>query len=167
MKRKVVLGLGNILNRDEGAGVYALRELEKRLPENLRNKFELIDGGVLGMNLLPIIEETSHLLILDALDSSLEPGELKEIRGPELSLFYSGKISWHQLGIQEVLAMARIRNKFPDELCLIGIQPKDLGSGTGLSPTIKRAIKFMAKRALSVIKEWETVGQNKSRETLE
>ncbi len=64
--RKVVLGLGNLLNRDEGLGVQALKLLDAQLGQ--QTQFELLDGGVLGLNLLMIVEECSHLLILDAVN---------------------------------------------------------------------------------------------------
>ncbi|MBC7362626.1 MAG: HyaD/HybD family hydrogenase maturation endopeptidase [Candidatus Aminicenantes bacterium] len=153
-KRKVVLGLGNILNRDEGAGVYALKELEKILPEEAKKKVELVDGGVLGMDLLPYVEEASHLLILDAVDSGAEPGEVVEYDSDEIELFYNGRISWHQLGFQEVLAVARVKEKFPDYVYLIGVQPADISVGVGLSPALKNSVKEMAERALRILERW-------------
>ncbi len=65
--RRVVLGLGNLLNRDEGLGVHALRELERRFDAD--PGVEIVDGGVLGLNLLPLVEACSHLLVLDAVDA--------------------------------------------------------------------------------------------------
>ena len=75
--RKVVLGLGNLLNRDEGVGVQALKELEARLGGNAGA--ELLDGGVLGLDLLPLVEECSHLLVLDAVDAHQAPGTVVEL----------------------------------------------------------------------------------------
>jgi len=65
--RKVVLGLGNLLNCDEGLGVQAVKRLDAQL--GAQTDFELLDGGVLGLNLLMVVEECSHLLILDAVDA--------------------------------------------------------------------------------------------------
>ena len=73
--RKIVLGLGNTLNRDEGLGVYALKALEVRLADSAP-EVEFLDGGVLGLNLLPWVEEASHLLVLDAINARREPGTL-------------------------------------------------------------------------------------------
>ena len=75
-KRKVVLGLGNILNRDEGLGIQALKLLDAQLGEH--PEVELLDGGVLGLNLLMIVEECSHLLILDAVDAKKPAGMVIE-----------------------------------------------------------------------------------------
>ena len=153
-KRILVLGLGNILNRDEGAGVYALKELEKILPEKIKAEVELVDGGVLGMDLLPYVERASHLLILDAVDIGAQPGELREYTKDEIELFYHGRISWHQLGFQEVLAVAKVRGKYPENVYLIGVQPADIKTGLGLSRKMKTSVQRTAKRAVEVLEMW-------------
>ena len=85
-ERKIVFGLGNTLNRDEGLGVHAVKLLEARLRSagdesslNPPDELEFLDGGVLGLNLLPLVEEASHLLILDAVNAHQEPGSLIEM----------------------------------------------------------------------------------------
>ena len=151
-KRKVVLGLGNLLNRDEGLGVEALKRLNTQLGE--QSQFELLDGGVLGLNLLMIVEECSHLLILDAVDSGAQPGEVREYAKDKIELFYHGRISWHQLGFQEVLAVAKVRGKYPENVYLIGVQPADIKTGLGLSQKMKTSVQRMAKRAVEVLEMW-------------
>ncbi|MBC7364007.1 MAG: HyaD/HybD family hydrogenase maturation endopeptidase [Candidatus Aminicenantes bacterium] len=153
-KKIIVLGLGNILNLDEGAGVYALKELEKILPEKIKAEVELVDGGVLGMDLLPYVERASHLLVLDAVDIGAQPGEVREYTKDEIELFYHGRISWHQLGFQEVLTVAKVRGNFPSQLHLIGVQPADIRTGVGLSRRMKPAVQEMAKRAVEVLEMW-------------
>ena len=73
-QRKIVLGLGNLLNRDEGLGVQALKILDAQLGEI--PGLELVDGGVLGLNLLMWVEECSHLLILDAVNAGKPAGSV-------------------------------------------------------------------------------------------
>lgn len=153
-KRILALGLGNILNGDEGAGVYALKELDKILPEKIKSGVELVDGGVLGMDLLPYVEQASHLLILDAVDGGAQPGEVLEYPKDEIELFYSGRLSWHQLGFQEVLAVAKVRGKYPENVYLIGVQPADTKTRVGLSRKTKKSVQKMAKRAVEVLEAW-------------
>ncbi len=153
-KRILALGLGNILNRDEGAGVYALKELEKILPEAIKSQVELVDGGVLGMDLLPYVERASHLLVLDAVDIGAQPGEVREYAKDEIELFYHGRISWHQLGFQEVLAVAKVRGKYPENVYLIGAQPADIKAGIRLSRKVNNSVQKMAKRAAEVLESW-------------
>ncbi len=153
-RRIVVLGLGNILNRDEGAGVYAVKELEKILPEGWKEQVELVDGGVLGMDLLPCVEGATHLLILDAADLQGQPGEIREFSGEALKTFFMGKISWHQLGFQEVLEVARVRGHYPGQVHLIGVQPGNMEVGLGLSEKLVLSVKEMASRALEILQNW-------------
>jgi hydrogenase maturation protease len=151
-QRKMVLGLGNILNRDEGVGVHALRALEAQLGRPAGVEF--VDGGVLGLNLLPLVEECSHLLILDAADAGQAPGTLVELARDEIPLYSGVKLSQHQVTFQEVLALAKIRDGLPPYLYLIGVQPADLSIGLDLSPTVAATIPRLLERAGAVLRGW-------------
>lgn len=150
--RKVVLGIGNILNHDEGLGIAALKLLEQRLglPDNL----ELLDGGVLGLDLLPVVEECDHLLVLDAIDGSLAPGSLIELPKPQIPLYSGVKISQHQTTFQEVLALADLRGRLPAHLHMVGVQPADMTLGVGLSPQVEAAMPQVVEHAIAVLQGW-------------
>jgi hydrogenase maturation protease len=150
--RRVVLGLGNVLNRDEGAGVHCLEALRQRLGEGA--VVEVLDGGVLGMDLLPLVESCGHLLILDAVDAGKPPGTIIELDGGEIPLFSTLKLSWHQLGFQEVLQFAAVRGRLPAHLHLVGVQPDDISIGYGLSPAIAALVPRVAERAVAVLERW-------------
>jgi len=154
-KRKVVLGLGNLLNSDEGLGVQALKRLDSYLGE--QSAVELLDGGVLGLNLLMIVEECSHLLILDAVNAGKPAGTVVELRKDQIPLYSGIKLSQHQVTFQEVLGLANIRGYLPEHLHLIGIQPEDLSIGLDLSPTIARALPEVVSRACTVLQSWGMV----------
>lgn len=147
--RKVVLGLGNLLNRDEGLGVHALRALERRL--GAEPGLELVDGGVLGLKLLPLVEACSHLLVLDAVDAGREPGAVVELARDQIPLLAGVKLSEHQVTFQEVLGLALIRDRLPGTLQLVGAQPADLEIGLELSPVVAVAIPRIVERALEVL----------------
>jgi hydrogenase maturation protease len=151
-KRVIVLGLGNTLNRDEGLGVHALKALELSL--GAASQVELIDGGVLGLNLLPLVEECSHLLLLDAVNVGQAPGTLVELSREQIPLYAGVKMSEHQITFQEVLGLANIRGKLPEHLHLIGAQPADLGIGVELSPEILALVPEMVARATPILREW-------------
>jgi len=140
------------LNRDEGLGVHALKALEERLGSQA--DVELVDGGVLGLNLLPIVEECSHLLVLDAVDAGQPPGTLIELAGDEIPLRANLKMSEHQVSFQEVLGLAQMRGKLPPHLHLLGVQPADLSIGLDLSPVVKAAISRVVDRAVAILQEW-------------
>ena len=148
-KRKVVLGLGNLLNRDEGLGVQALKLLDARLGD--QSDFELLDGGVLGLNLLMIVEECSHLLILDAVNVGKPAGTLVELSKDQIPLYSGIQLSQHQITFQEVLGLAKIRGYLPEFLYLIGIQPEDLSIGLDLSMTVQQALPDVVERSIKVL----------------
>ncbi len=150
--RKVVLGLGNLLNRDEGLGVQALKLLDTHLGEQA--EVELLDGGVLGLNLLTIVEECSHLLILDAVNAGKASGTVVELAKDQIPLYAGVKLSQHQVTFQEVLGLANIRGCLPAHLHLVGIQPENLSVGLELSPTVVEALPEMVHRARVVLENW-------------
>lgn len=151
--RKVVLGLGNTLNRDEGLGVQALKRLDAHL--GALSDFELLDGGVLGMNLLMIVEECSHLLILDAVNAGKPAGTVVELAKEQIPLYAGVKLSQHQITFQEVLGLANIRGFLPEHLHLIGIQPEDISIGLELSPIIEKALPEVVERASTFLENWK------------
>jgi hydrogenase maturation protease len=150
--RKVVMGLGNTLNRDEGLGVQALKLLDAQIGS--LSDFELLDGGVLGLNLLMIVEECSHLLILDAVNVGKPAGTVVELRKDEIPLYAGVKLSQHQITFQEVLGLANIRGYLPEYLHLVGIQPEDISIGLELSPIIEKALPEVVSRARAVLTSW-------------
>ena len=152
IKRKVILGLGNILNHDEGLGVHALQRMDSSWES--RGGFELLDGGVLGLNLLMIVEECSHLLILDAVNAGKMPGTVIELKKDQIPLYSGITLSQHQTTFQEVLGLAKVRDNLPEHIHLVGIQPLDLSIGLGLSPDIEHALPEMLEKAESILMSW-------------
>ncbi len=152
-QRKVVLGLGNLLSRDEGLGVHLLADL--RATGRLDAAVELIDGGTLGLNLLPLVEECSHLLLLDAVDAGKPAGTVVDLAKQDIPLYTNIKLSQHQATFQEVLGLASFRGKLPQHLHLVGVQPADLTVGLELSATIAAAQPEAVSRCLAVLESWE------------
>jgi hydrogenase maturation protease len=152
--RKIVLGLGNILNRDEGLGVHAVKALQEQTGSQAGVKVEFVDGGVLGMNLLMLVEDCSHLLVLDAVDARKAPGTLVELSREQIPLYAGIKMSEHQVTFQEVLGLANIRGKLPPHLHLIGIQPVDLSIGLGMSPLVEATLPALYDGARAMLAQW-------------
>lgn len=158
--RKIVLGLGNTLNKDEGLGVFAVSALEAHLKETPGSdtEIEFVDGGALGLNLLPWVEECSHLLVLDSMISRFSvPGQVMELAKDEIPLYRNIKMSDHQITFQEVLGLAKFRDKFPEHLHLVGAQPVDMSIGYGISPEIEAVMPEIVKRAERVLREWKLI----------
>ena len=153
--RRVVLGLGNTLNRDEGLGVHALEPLRAALGD--REGIEVLDGGVLGLDLLPLVESCSHLLLLDAADTGAAPGTVTALAKDEIPLFARLKLSFHQVGFQEVLELASVRGRLPERLALVGAQPADLSIGYGLSEEVQASLPEIVGRAVGILEAWRLV----------
>jgi hydrogenase maturation protease len=152
--RKIVMGLGNTLNKDEGLGIHALDRLEKKIA-SLAPDLEFVDGGALGLNLLPWVEEASHLLVLDSVVSRFSlPGQVMELAKDEIPLYRNIKMSDHQITFQEVLGIAKIRSHYPEYLHLVGAQPVDMNIGYGMSQEIESVIPQILERAERVLREW-------------
>lgn len=153
-ERKIVMGLGNTLNKDEGLGVHAVALLKEKLEDHAPD-VEFLDGGALGLNLLPWVEEASHLLVLDSMVSRFSlPGQVMELAKDEIPLYRNIKMSDHQITFQEVLGLAKFRDKFPAHLHLVGAQPVDMSIGYGISPEIEAVMPEILTRAEQVLREW-------------
>lgn len=156
MEKKITLiGLGNILMQDEGVGVHAVRALEERwvLPPAL----EVVDGGTMGLELLPYIEGRDRVLFVDAMNFRQEPGYIGVRENDEIPALFGPKGSLHHLGLMDVLAAAELLDTSPREICLIGIQPLSLELGLELSPLLQGKMALLLDRIISKLKVWGLV----------
>ncbi len=129
----MVLGVGNELLSDEGLGIHFLKYLGQ---ENLPDNVELLEGGTAGMELIGLIQDTDFLIVVDALNADTTPGELFRFKPQDLKIFPDMfKVSFHQVGILEVLTTANTLGKAPETI-IYGVQPKSLDWGMELSPEI-------------------------------
>lgn len=158
----LVLGLGNILWADEGFGVRAVEALNAayRFPPNVR----LMDGGTQGIFLLPWVRAARRLLILDAIDFGLEPGELRVMHQEDVPRFMGAKkVSMHQAGFQEVLMSAQLADEFPEKIALVGVQPELLDDyGGSLRPCVKDRLTDAIDAAVDVLSSWGVEAQPRS-----
>ncbi len=137
--RIVVLGLGNILLRDEGVGVRVVEALAARyvLPATV----EVVDGGTVGMDLLDTLAGCDHLLVCDAVQTGAPPGSVVKLADAEVPALFQTRFSPHQLGLAEVLATLILMEEAPAALTLIGVAPADLELGVELSPEVAAALE--------------------------
>ncbi len=149
-RRVTVLGIGNTIMGDDGLGVVALHALEGRVPPGVR----LVDGGLFGLDLIAEVEGTTHLLVLDAVEAGRPPGSLVRLEGEAVPAYFSAKLSPHQIGIADVLALARLRGNAPQVVVVLGVQPARVEPSTELSPEVERAIPGLVEEALSTVISW-------------
>lgn len=149
----LVLGIGNVLWADEGFGVRALEALHQRF--ELPDHVNLVDGGTQGMYLLDYVCEASHVLVLDAIDFKLPPGRLRVYRDEHVPAWADTKMSLHQASFQELLWLARLRDRFPQKITLIGVQPAVLDDlGGSLSPEVRSRIDEAVALAVHELAAW-------------
>lgn len=131
MKRILLLGVGNVLLTDEGIGIHALERLQQRY--RLPDEVEVIDGGTSGMDLLDQLAGRECVVLVDAVKTGAAPGTLVRLADDALPAFFRTKVSPHQLGLCDLLALLALRGEAPRELVLHGMVPFELGTHLGLS----------------------------------
>jgi len=147
----VVVGIGNTILSDDGAGVHAARMLQAdvRMPAGAT----ILDGGTLGLALAPYLSEASRVLLLDAADSGAAPGTLTHMTGAEL-LASAGGRSVHSLGVADLVAALALMSAGPQEIILLGVQPSNTHCGTSLSAEVEAALPRLVEAALAQLALW-------------
>lgn len=148
----LILGLGNLLLRDEGLGVRALELLQEQY--QLPAEAACVDGGVLGLELLAYLEGISHLLVIDAVRTGQTPGALIRLEGDEIPQTLSLKLSMHQIRFSDILALSRLQGTVPPRVVVWGLQPALLESGVGLSETVEARLDLLVKKVVEELKQW-------------
>ena len=146
-----VMGIGNILMQDEGIGVHIIRELEKY---DFNPHIALIDGGNMGIDLLPFLDEHNKMIIIDAVDFEKNPGFIDTIENDDILTLFTTKMSLHHLGLKDVLSYAKLLDQTPEELCLIGIQPEKIEMEMQLSKTISSQTDKLTNLVLQKLETW-------------
>jgi hydrogenase maturation protease len=137
---------------DDGLGLIALEILRERA--RFDPAPELVDGGTWGMNLLPIIEGADRLLMIDAIRAGGAPGELIVLEREALPRGLGVKLSPHQIDLQEVLALAELRDRLPAQAVAIGLEPARVELGCGLSPELSGAVDGLLERIVDQLGAW-------------
>lgn len=144
----LILGIGNILWADEGFGVRAVEQLHRHY--EFDESVTLMDGGTQGLYLVHHLEQVARLVVFDAIDYGLPAGEIKLIEDEQVPKFMGvKKMSLHQTGFQEVLAVADMLGHYPRRLLLVGVQPEQLEDyGGGLRERTRSRIEPAIEAAL-------------------
>ncbi|WKJ92681.1 HyaD/HybD family hydrogenase maturation endopeptidase [Methylomonas montana] len=155
----LLLGIGNLLWADEGFGVRVIEYLQKhyRFPDSV----QVVDGGTQGVYLIEHVQAADVLVVFDAVDYGLPPATMKRVENDEVPNFLGAKkMSLHQTGFQEVLALAQMLGQYPQHLLLIGVQPEELEDyGGSLRPAVKAQIQSAIDMALAYLQDFGVVGE--------
>lgn len=143
--KTVVLGLGNVLHGDDGAGAQAISRLREdaRIPSDA----SLVEGGTLGLELLPYVWDCTRLIVIDAVDVGEAPGTVVRLEGEALNSL-PGNSSVHQLGVSDLLVALRVLGKKQPGVVLLGVQPANTDWRTELSPAVAAAMDALVAAAV-------------------
>lgn len=150
-QRILVLGVGNVLLKDEGIGVHLVHRLESSY--NFSENVELLDGGTLGLKLLGPISEADHVIVIDAVQNGAEPGTIHRMSADVLARRVSFKNSLHQLDLVEALTYAEVLGRRPS-CVILGIEPLDIEPwGISLTPPVAAKVAVLERLVLEEIEK--------------
>lgn len=139
----LVIGIGNILLRDEGVGVHVVRELERQAAAGevvVPVGTQFVDGGTLGLELLPMIADAATLILVDAVNLGGRAGWVSLLRDDAIEGTLARHVSPHQVGVADLVAAARLTGSLPARSSLIGIRPASMEIGLDLTPAVAAAL---------------------------
>lgn len=155
-KKIGILGIGNLLMQDEGFGVHFIEHLTNNyiIPDNVST----LDGGTAGIMLAPFIEDVDYLYVIDTVSLNAEPGSIHcfsddDVRSGNVQM----RMSPHQVGLIDILAMCKLRDKAPEKTEMITVVPQKLDVGIGLSDCLKPKIEDVTNILIKLVARRGTV----------
>jgi len=149
-----VLGVGNPIMGDDGVGLELLAAVRAARPSP---SVEFVDGGTGGMELLPVVQTASHLLILDAVAGD-NPGTVVRLDGDQIPRLLAAKLSPHQMGLLDVFAAARLLGREPGIVAVVGVVPAAVEVRLGLTPAVAAGLDEATAVACAVLDDWLAEG---------
>ena len=141
----LVLGIGNILLRDEGVGVRVIEQMQKmHLPDDV----ELVDGGTGGADLLDVLAERQKVIVIDAVQADCEAGTVLRFTTEDLVQTNQASMSLHEIGLAESLIMTRQLGCAPEDVVIFGIKTKSTEYGLALSKEVMASVPKVIELAL-------------------
>lgn len=135
----LVMGVGNSLLQDDGVGIHVTERMRSKVPAQANISY--LDGGTIGLSLLPLVEDACALIIVDAAELNAPPGTVRVFRGAEIEQQMSGrKRSVHEVAISDLISAASLRGTCPERMALVAIQPSSTELGIEPTPVVQSAI---------------------------
>jgi hydrogenase maturation protease len=159
-KSMAIVGIGNNLLTDDGAGIHALREIAV---ENADEDLACIDGGTVGLALLDRLSNLNGLIALDAMILGKSPGSVTVLQGEDMDRHLRNqKGSVHEVGLSDLLDALRLRGELPEHRALIGIEPENMDWGTEPTAPVAAAVPEAAALARQLVREWRADRRHES-----
>jgi hydrogenase maturation protease len=151
--RTLVLGIGNTLLTDESAGVRVVEYLQVRNPELADVVW--LDGGTLSFTLAPEVESAERLIVVDATELGSPPGTVQIFVDAEMDRMLGGHgRSIHEVGLLDLMDIARLSERLPARRALVGIQPGLVGWGSEPTADVAAAIPAAARAVAALLTDW-------------
>lgn len=149
----LVLGVGNTILTDEGVGPWVVDRLSELNPD--APGITWLDGGTLSFSIAASVEDAEHLIVVDATNLKADPGAVQVFVDAEMDRMLSqhGR-SVHEVGLMDLMNMARFAGLVPRRRALVGIQPEIVDWGTEPSPRVAAAVPAAARAVAALIKDW-------------
>jgi hydrogenase maturation protease len=149
----LLLGIGNTLLSDEGAGIHALNLFQSYHPD-LPN-LTYIDGGTLSFTLAAYIEDCDNLIVFDAAELKAPAGTVRAMVGKQMDEFLgAARRSPHEVGLLDLFDIARLTESLPVNRALIGIQPEHIGWGMSPTDPVEKALSAAVNKAEEILVRW-------------
>ncbi len=150
---RLILGVGNLLLRDEGVGVHVISALRDReLPDDV----ELWDGGTTSFDLLDTLAGRRQVIIIDTVRTGSEPGTIFRFTPEDISASREQVTSLHQVGLLETLNIAEhLLDSAPEEVIILGIEPKEIDWGLELSAEIEAAVPKVVELVMTELNSFQ------------
>ena len=160
----LVIGLGNPLRGDDGAGV---RTIEHLAAQALPPDVEVVDGGTQGLGIVNLMEGRRRVILVDAADVGKPPGQFRRFALHETHLLGDHELSVddglnagpgtdlsiHAAGLREALLLAHALKMLPEDVIIFGVQPKCLDWETGLSPQVEEGLPDLVAAVLAEVSD--------------
>jgi hydrogenase maturation protease len=137
---------------DDGIGIRVIQQLADNY--SFPPEVTIFDGGTLGLDLLPQLEGVDRLIIIDAVETGKAPGSLVRLTGDDVQPVMETKLSPHQMGLKDLLAVATLQGINPPEMVLLGVQPEDIELGMDLSPAVAARLDELVAQVIRELEIW-------------
>jgi len=159
----LILGIGNTLLTDEGAGIHALNLLQSAYHDQGPDTPNLtfLDGGTLSFTLAAWIEDCTNLIVFDAAQLNQPAGSVNTFVGTAMDEFLgASKRSAHEVGLLDLMDIARLTENLPENRALIGIQPEKMDWGMAPTAAVQNALAPAVREAMILINQWQKVNSD-------
>jgi len=141
--------------KDERLGVHVVNTIKERY--DCPPELEIVDGGTLGLDLLPLFEQFDRVVIADAVNFGREPGYIGVLEDDQIPAVIFSKLSVHQIGLADLISVAKLKGVMPSKICVVGMQPSsiDFALGLEMSDVVNANIDKVIDVTIDKLKEWK------------